>query len=215
MDTIRLAATPRTVLGKKTKQLRRQGQTPGVLYGHGLESSALQMDTRELERVYRTAGRSTLVKLAVGGSETNVIIREITMEPLRRLPVHVDFYQVRMNEPITMDVPVLFDGVSPAVEEHDGVVVHLITSVSVRCLPGDIPHAFHVDLSSLTEIDQFVTVANLQAPASVEVLTDGSDIVAKVQPPQKVAEDEAEDQAAEEAAAAEATEPSAETTGEA
>ncbi|HJX69024.1 MAG TPA: 50S ribosomal protein L25, partial [Dehalococcoidia bacterium] len=109
MDKIELKVANREILGKKVKHLRRQGITPVHVFGHGIESLALQCDTKELERVLGQAGQTRLVnlKLAREKKPRTVVVREFDRDWRRGELVHVDFYQVRMEEKIRLEIPVV------------------------------------------------------------------------------------------------------------
>ena len=92
-ERITLMAEPRTALGKKNKALRREGKTPGVVYGpYFKETRQVQVDQKELERLYMNYGLETPLTLRVGTESVRVVIREVQMNNLKRAPVHVDFY---------------------------------------------------------------------------------------------------------------------------
>ena len=105
MKDLTLQASKRNILGKKTRFLRRQGITPTHLFGHGLESLHLQCDTVKLQRIIAQAGTTRLVSLEIEGDEKprSIFIREIQRDPPTRALLHVDFYQVRMEERIKVD----------------------------------------------------------------------------------------------------------------
>jgi large subunit ribosomal protein L25 len=195
MEQLTLVATRRTVLGKKVKRLRRDGRTPGMLYGHGQESQPIDLDTSDFLKVYRQVGGTALVTVAVDGKSIQVLIRKVAIEPIKRTPIHIDLYQVRMDEPITSSVPIVFEGSAPAVSQHGGVLLHPLSHVTVRCLPAHLPPSFHVDLSKLTEVDQALTVGDLPKIEGVEVLGDPHEIVAKVMPPRRPEEEEVAEEA--------------------
>ncbi|MBI2582658.1 50S ribosomal protein L25 [Candidatus Azambacteria bacterium] len=94
-----LKAQVRTVFGKRTKTLRKEGKVPAVIYGHGVQTLPLEVSAREFEQVYKEAGENTLLTLEItkdGKAEPrNVIIHEVVHDPLKDHVLHVDFYQVR------------------------------------------------------------------------------------------------------------------------
>jgi large subunit ribosomal protein L25 len=195
-----LEAEPRAERGKgAARSLRRQGYVPAVVYGHGEETRACKVKTKELERVL-TAGpyESTLIdlKLADGGSK-QVLIREVQVHPYRPEVLHVDFLAVRRGERVRLEVPVRLTGVAPGVKEG-GIIEHLRHEVEIRCVPDAIPEALEADISTLG-IGDTVTVADLTVPEGVEVLTDRAAVIASIVAPSvhKVEEEEVEVAAAE------------------
>ncbi len=117
MEQIELNVQPRTVVGKQVKALRRAGDVPAVLYSRRSEPVILQANNRELLRVLARAGGSRLVKLNIAGKKEApvALVREVQREPIKGAVLHVDFYGVSMTEKITVQIPIRFEGTSPAV----------------------------------------------------------------------------------------------------
>src|SRR6266542_1391706 len=93
-----LAAEPRTVLGKKVRFLRRQGITPGNIFGHAVDSTAIQISTREVEHTLSQVPRSTLLSVNDQGSkQSTVMVKAVTRKPTTGELYHVDFFQVDMG----------------------------------------------------------------------------------------------------------------------
>jgi len=184
MEEITLRAQPREITGKHVRALRRSGLVPAVVYGHRAEPLALQIEERDLRVLLQRGAGNQLIRLQVGdgGTPRMVLLREIQREPIKRRLLHVDLYEVIMTERIRAEIPVVFTGVSPVVKRGDGLMYHGVEAVEVECLPGDlIPH-IEVDLSSLTEMDQEITVGDLQLGDKFEVLSDPSEVLARVIP---------------------------------
>jgi large subunit ribosomal protein L25 len=201
-----VSAEPREVVGKKVSALRRQGLLPAVVYGHGKASQPIQLEARAFQELMRQTTRNSLVDLKIGsGRATPVLLQGIHEHPVRRNPIHVDFYVVKMTEELSVDVPVNYVGTSHAVDKLGGTLLHIREHVSIRALPGDLPHALDLDVSALADFDAILHVSDLSVPAEVTVLTDPDEPVARVQPPR--VEEELVPVAAEAAPAAEAGEP--------
>src|SRR5688572_31888131 len=98
MDTYVLHAEDRTVSGRHVKRLRAEGKIPVVLYGHGIKPRSLQVTRGELEKVYRGAGGSSVVKIQLSDGEQNALIQDIQNDPTTGHHLHADLYQVRMDE---------------------------------------------------------------------------------------------------------------------
>jgi large subunit ribosomal protein L25 len=179
-----VSAEPREVVGKKVSSLRREGILPAVVYGKDFESQPIQMDAHEFDVLRRTVTKNTLVDLKVsGGKAMPVLLQGIAEHPVRRNPVHVDFYVVKMTEELTVDVPVNYMGDSSAADKLGGTLLHLRESVSVRALPTDLPSAIDLDISPLDSFEAVLHVADLVVPSGVAVLTDTEEALARVQPP--------------------------------
>lgn len=202
-----LSATLREVLGKKVKRLRWQGLTPANIYGHQVESTAIQVATDELRHVLRTAGRNEIIHLRLDGEEPRpTFVRAVQRHPLTDAILHVDFYQISLKEKVRLEVPLHLVGQAPAVDAYGGILLQSLDRIMVEGLPSDIPSHIEVDVSGLEEIDQAVHVSDLPIPPNITVLTDPEPVVAKVAPPvvERVEEEEAAEEAEEAAPEAEA-----------
>ena len=206
MEEYTLNAQRRTIIGKQVRQLRRRGLIPGVVYGHRIEPLAVQIDELALEHLLRRVGGNQLIKLQVGDdAETRtVLLRDIQREPIKRRPLHVDLYQVIMTERIRTEIPVVFTGTSPVVERGEGLLQHGAETVEVECLPGNLIQSIEIDVSRLTELDQEITVADLQLGDELEILSDPATPLARVLPVQEEVIEVPEEVVPEAAPAAEA-----------
>lgn len=188
-----LAAQRREITGKDVARLRRQGILPAVLYGHGEASEAIQVDAKAFEAMSRAAGRHALIDLKVDGERTHqAVVHGVQEHPVRRTPLHVDFYLVRMTEEMTMDVTLVPVGVSLAVEKHSGTLLQTLEHVRLRGLPGAMPQVIEFDVSALDSFEAVIRVRDLPIPAKVTLLTDLDETVAHVQPSRAEVEREAE-----------------------
>lgn len=182
MEKIELTAHKRDLRGKKVRFLRRQGITPVNLYGQGIESNALQIETPALKKALAQAGRTSLISLKIGSTKRQnmAIVRAIQRDPVKGELVHVDFYQVRMDQKLKVEVPVVLVGKAPAVKEQGGILVHEMSSLEVECLPDNMPHSIELDISGLVQLDQALHVKDLHIPEGVTVLTEAEKVVAKI-----------------------------------
>ena len=180
--TYELIVEPRSIIGKKTRQLRRQQLLPAVVYGHNVEAQAVQVSLREMERVYLRAGSNGLVDLKVGQdtSPRKVFIHNIQRDPVTHNLWHVDFLEVNLREEMTATVQLVMIGESPAVERKEGVLLQALDHVQVRALPADLPPVIEVDISGLAEVDQAIHVSDLNLPPNVAMVTPEEELVAKV-----------------------------------
>ncbi len=193
MEEITLSAQLRTVTGKQVRQLRREGLIPAVVYGHHTAPIPVQIEERALRHVLQRVGGNQLIRLQIGEGEAPhmVLLREVQREPIKRRLLHVDLYEVVMTERIRAEIPVVFVGTSPAVKRGDGLLYHGIEAVEVECLPADLLSHIEVDVSNLTEIDQEITVGDLQLGDKYEVLSSPDEVLARVIPVQEEVVEEA------------------------
>jgi large subunit ribosomal protein L25 len=178
---MQLKASIRQPLGKRSRRLLREGKVPAVVYGHNTEATPITLDRLEFQKVFVKSGRTHLVDLVLDGDRTEkVLVREIQTHPRRLGPIHVDFYQVNLQEKIEVEVPVHLVGESGPVKQGDGDILQPIHAIRVECLPSDIPEAFEVDITPLEEIDAEIRVGELKVPTGVTVLEDPEDLVVKI-----------------------------------
>jgi large subunit ribosomal protein L25 len=198
-----LKVAPREVLGKKVKALRRQGYTPANIFGHHVESKAVQIPTEELAQALKKLKRNEIVYLRLDGEEARpAFVKHLQHNPVTDLVLHVDFLQISLKEKVRLEVPLHFTGLAPAIDRHGGVLVTALDHISVEALPTEVPSFIEVDVSGLEEIDQSLHVSDLKVPEGVEVLSDSDLVIVKAAAPaieRAIAAEEAE--AAEEAAA--------------
>jgi len=178
---MQLKASTRELLGKRSRRLYGQGKLAAVVYGHNTKPTPLTLERLEFQKVFIKSGRTHLVDLLVDGERTEkVLVREIQTHPRRLGPIHVDFYQVNLQEKITVEVPVHLVGESAAVKRGDADVLQPVHMLRVECLPSDIPEAFEVDLSPLEDIESEFRVADLNVPKGVTVQLDPEELIVKI-----------------------------------
>ena len=209
MEEVALKATSRTAMGHKCKALRRQGMTPVHVFGHNIESLALQCDTLELQKVITRAGRTTLIDLKIDGTKSprKVLLRELQRRSGNLL--HVDFYQVKLTEKLSVEVPIVLVGEAPAVKSQDTMILQDLSSITVECLPTKIPENVEIDISSLEGLGQAILVKDIKLGEGVTAVTDPDQILVKAsgRAAEEVVAPAEEEVPAEEAAEAKAEEP--------
>ena len=182
MEQIELKVTKREILGKKVRFLRRQGITPVHVFGHDIESMALQCDTTRLQRVLAEAGKTRLINLKLDNERRPrpVVVREVQVEPRTGESLHVDFYQVKMAEQVKVEVPIVLVGEAPVLRSIENMLVQELNTLSVECLPAKIPTSAEVDLTSLTDPEQAVRVEDIELDKEVTVLNDPELVVVRI-----------------------------------
>lgn len=203
MEGLTLQATNRSILGKKTRFLRRQGITPTHLFGHNLSSLALQCDTAKLQRIITQAGMTRLISLEIEGDKQprTVFIREIQRGELSGQLLHIDFYQIKKTEKIKVEVTIVLVGEAPAMKGKGRSLTHGVTRLNIECLPGEVPPQIEVDLSQLEEVGQAIYVRDIILSPDIKVITDPDQLVVKVSEARVEVEVVVAEKAAEEAAA--------------
>jgi large subunit ribosomal protein L25 len=191
------------MLGKKVRQMRRQGLTPGNIFGRHVESAAIQIPTPTLTHILRTTGRNEIVYLRLDGETPRpTLIRHVQRHPINAAILHVDFQQVSLTEKVRLEVPIVLTGTAPAVATMGGTLLHSLDYITVEALPREIPSQVEVDVSGLEGLEVAIHVRDIPVPAGLTVLTNPDLLVATVAPP-RVEEAVAVEEAAAEAVAAE------------
>jgi large subunit ribosomal protein L25 len=196
-ERLGLAVAPRQVLGKKVKSLRRQGITPANIYGHGVDSLAVQVPTHDLAHTIKVAGRNTMLQLHVEGEKKArpVFVHHVQRNPLNDALLHVDFYQVSLKEKIRLDVPIVVVGEAPAVDVYHGILLQNVNAITVEGLPAEMPPHIEVDVSGLEEIDDAIHIKDLPISDVLTLLVDPELVVVKVAPPRIEVEEVVEEEA--------------------
>lgn len=172
--------------------VRTEEKLPAVVYGHGVESYPVAVNTLAFEKLFEKAGESSLIALSVDGAEpVNVVVHDVQRHAVTHRITHVDFYQVNMNEVIHTEVPLVFEGVAPAEKTLGGILVKSRDHVTIECLPGDLIHDIVVDLTVLETFSDHIRVENLVVPDTVKIMDDVQVTIVSVSEPRSQEELEA------------------------
>ncbi len=181
MEQTPLSAQKRTVLGRKVKQLRKDGIIPAHVFGHKVKTVHVQVKAGEFHKVFEKAGETGIISLSVDSEKRPVLIRNLQIHPVTDEPLHIDFYQVNLTEKVKVNVPLEIVGEAPAVEKKIGLLLTPVSEVEIEALPADLPENIEVDISNLSEIGNEIKVKDLKVDRSkVEVLTDEELVVAQI-----------------------------------
>lgn len=210
MDKINLKAEERTVLGKKVKLLRKQGIVPGHVFGNTKEVEHVQVNAKDFAAVLKQAGETGLISLRIGEDRVRpVLIRETDFDPRTGDLTHIGFFQVNLKEKVTVPVPIVLIGEEPeSVKMGEHIVLQNLSEVQVEALPGDLIENIEVNIEVLKQVDDAITVDQLNYNRElITVLAEGDEVVVKLAPAvteemkAMLEEADAEVAAAEEAAA--------------
>jgi large subunit ribosomal protein L25 len=186
MERPALSAEIREGIGKReTRKLRARGLVPAIFYGPRTQSIPLVIDAKELAKTLRTeAGENVLIDLHIqkeGKSDRRVVmVKDVQIDPLQGTALHTDFYEVAMDEMITVEVPLHLIG-KPEGAKMGGILEQVRRVIQIQCLPGDIPQRIDVDVSSL-KIGDSIHVQDIQTE-KVKILSDANLTIATVVPP--------------------------------
>ncbi|MBM7557208.1 50S ribosomal protein L25 [Halanaerobacter jeridensis] len=172
------------------KQLREQGIVPGVLYGRDRETVSVKAEATEVEDVL---GGNAIIDLTLDdGSTQPVMVKEVQRDVITRDLLHIDLYQIALDEDIIVDVPVEVVGQAEG-EREGGLLNQILREVEIECLPTDIPEKIEVDVSELG-IGDSVDVSDLDVGEDIDVRVDASETVATVVLPDELDEEEEEEE---------------------
>jgi large subunit ribosomal protein L25 len=164
----------------KPNTLRTKGLLPAVFYGRSEESTPITVERRAFEKLFHSAGESTVITLSGVGEDKDALIHEVVLDPVTGEAVHADFYAIEKGQKVTVAIPFEFDGESPAVKDKGGILVKVMHELELTCQPKDLPHALYVDLSKLENLEDKITVADIKLPASAEITAGAEEVVAMV-----------------------------------
>ena len=186
-----LNANPGRATGSSTsRRLRREGRIPAVVYGHGMDPLAVDIDRRELRAALSgAAGLNTILDLTVEGAVYPSLIKDIQRHPVRRTVLHVDFIQVNLNEEVVVSIPVTIEGEAKEVLQHNGLVDLSMPEFEVRTTPRNIPEGITIDVTDMT-MDTVIRVEDVELPDGVEAAGDPDSPVVTVLTMRAVVEDE-------------------------
>lgn len=187
-----VSANTRTETGKgAARRLRNSGKIPAVAYGKGLSAKNLSVTPKDIVTVLKSErGQNTVLKMAVEGSnELLVMIKEYTYHPVSRSLEHVDFVEVKLDQPVDVDVPLVTHGKAAGVT-LGGLLRQVYRTIPVRCVPDQIPLKIETDVSALNLGDAIAT-KDLNLPAGVSVRLPAEQTLVAVVAPEKDRTEEA------------------------
>jgi large subunit ribosomal protein L25 len=181
-----LTAEIREGIGKeKAKKLRLKGLTPAIFYGPRSQTIPLVIQSKDLAKALQTeAGENVLIDLDIRkGAQSDrkvVMLKDIQIDPLQRVTLHTDFYEVTMDEMVTVEVPVHLIG-KPEGTKVGGILEQVRRMIQVQCFPGDIPKSIDVDVSALM-IGDSIHVQDITVEKA-KIISDTNFTIATVVPP--------------------------------
>lgn len=189
---LQLSAETRNIFGKKLKRNKKEGRLPAVLYGKGKKSIPLFVNLNEFKKVWNQAEESTVIQLKGDSKDTSidVLIYDTAIDPIKREFIHADFFALDVDKPITASAPIIFEGVSPAVKEHGGVLIKVLHEIKIEALPKDFPHEIKIDVSLLANIGDKILVKDINLP-KVNILDKGEQIIVLAKPHEEEKAEEA------------------------
>ncbi|MDR3276421.1 MAG: 50S ribosomal protein L25 [Treponema sp.] len=179
MSQVVFAAKKRTNAGSAaSRQMRRSGRVPAVIYGHSGEAIAIDLDAAEFVAGIKGISESTIVKVAIDGQARDAFVKDTQRNILDGQILHVDFYEVEGNTVLRARVPLLIQG-NPIGVRDGGVLETPLRDIEVECLPKDLPERIKVDISNL-RTNQSIHARDLVLGDGVRLLSGADRVVALV-----------------------------------
>jgi len=179
-----LLAQAREIKGRKNNQLRKQMIIPAVIYGHGIKNQNVQVPLSAFNKIFKEIGESSLINLDIEGKKpVKVLIRDLQYHPLTNRIEHIDFYEVRADEMISVDVPLKLVGEAPVVKEFGGIIVLALKEIKIQCLPDDLIHELEIDISNLKTFDNVIRIKDLNVPAGLKLMNTVEEVLVAVEQP--------------------------------
>lgn len=183
--TLQLKAEKRDIFGKKLMPARKEGKLPAVVYGGNEKTKTIFVSLKEFKKTLEEAGESSIIELIQEGAKNslNVVIKDVAVDPVSDEPLHVDFYKVQMDKPIIAAVPLVFNGIAPAVKEFGGILVKVMREIEIEALPKDLPSEIAVDISGLKTFEDRLAVSDIKLPAGVKAIAKPDEIIVLIEQP--------------------------------
>jgi large subunit ribosomal protein L25 len=172
-------------LKESVSALRKSGQMPAVFYGPKDPSTPIKVSLVDFKKAWKTAGESTVVVLEGDGIDADVLIHQVDLDPVTDIAMHADFYAIEKGKKLSVDVPLVFIGVAPAVKDLGAVLVKVAHEIEIEALPKDLPHSLEVDISTLLTFDSVITAGEIKLPAGVTLVVKPEEVIASVYEPKE------------------------------
>jgi len=183
MKQVSLSALKRDKTGKEcAKKLRKQGLIPAVVYGHNFNPVSISVKANELESIlHKYKGETLLFNLEVQNGEVQkiqAILKDYQLHPVTDKIIHLDFVAIKEGEKISIDVPLEFIG-RPVGLTKGGVLEVFMHTITVECLPSDIPDKIQIDISGL-DLGDVLHVKDIKVPDGVKILDNPEETVVTI-----------------------------------
>jgi len=197
-NEIKVRVQTREALGKHARRLRAQGLIPANISGGGKPSTAIQLDSHELQGILKAHGAPILrITVEPGGELDTALLARVERDAVSAAILHVDFRRVVLTQPVKARVPLHTVGDAPAVKLYNGVLLHLLENVEVEALPRNLPEAVTIDISGMTELNSTLTAKEINAPTNVQLHVDPDEPVITIKAPRVETAEEAATEAGE------------------
>ena len=175
----KLEVSKREINGKKAiKEIRREGKIPGVYYSHNSKASIPFTITKDEIHQAKKSG-ANIFNISVGSDKKNVIFKSVQYHPVTDEILHIDLYGVRMDEVITVKATIRLVGDAEGVKSDGGILNVPTSEIEIQCLPGDIPGAIEVDITSL-KLGDSLQVSEINLDEKYKLMSSPEAVLASV-----------------------------------
>jgi large subunit ribosomal protein L25 len=171
--------TVKTKGSETNDEVRAMGAVPAVFYGPKEASTSVVVNALELEKVWKAAGETTIVRLSGIGDDKDALFKDVQFHPVTGKVMHADFYVLEKGKKVEIAVPLHFEGVSPA-EKAGHILVKALHELEIEVAPAELPHHLVVDVMSLQNVGDHILAKDVKLPPSASLKTDAEEIVASI-----------------------------------
>ncbi len=175
---VKLEVSPRDAKAS-AESVRSRGAVPAVFYGPKEHATPIAIDGRRLAAVWKEAGETTIITLTGAGEDKDTLIKDVQKDPVTGALLHADFYVLEKGKKITLNIPLEFVGAAPA-EKAGHVISKALHEIEIEVAPQELPQHLEVDLSTLENVGDHITAAQIQLPPSATLISGAEEIVASV-----------------------------------
>jgi large subunit ribosomal protein L25 len=169
---------------------RQAGRIPAVFYGKTEASTSVFVPKIEFLKVWKEAGESTVVTLKTPDGDKDSLIKVVEVDPITGNPIHADFYVFEKGHKLELDIPIEFEGESPAVKSQGGILTKVLHTLKIEADPTKVPHHLIINIEVLKNIGDQVTAGELVLPSGVELKENPEEVVVLVAAPREEKEEE-------------------------
>ena len=175
--------------GGDNQKSRSEGKIPVVVYGPKTDSTSLLVKEGDFKKILQEAGESTIISLDTPDGKIDVLIQDTQFHPVTGTAIHADFYALDTSKPIEVKIPLVFEGIPPAVKNLGGMLVKVLHEIEIEVLPKDLPHNLVADVSGLAELDSHLLAKEIKLPPNAKLITNPEETVAIIDVPKEEEEE--------------------------
>jgi len=179
-EKLLLKVEKRTLFGKKLKKSRQEGKIPANIFGSNYQTQAVFVNFKDFFSVYKKAKETGVVYLVLDKEEVPVLIQNPQFHPVSDQLLHVEFRKIDLTKTVQTMVPTKVIGISPAVQEKQGVLLTHLNELKVEAKPEQIPNIIEVDISILKEINQEIRVKDLPKSENYQIIDEPEKVIISV-----------------------------------